>query len=215
MTNSHQAENRSRFDQIAARWDESPGRAEMATAVAEAIAAAVPLAPHWRALEYGCGTGLVGVRLLPHLQHLTAADLSPKMLAVLRDKAAAAGLHGITTEVLDLTCAPPPPARYNFIFSSMALHHIPDVRALLCAFGSMLEPDGWVALADLDAEDGGFHGPDVPGIAHHGFERAEVQRWLHEAGFRSVAFRTAYTVDKEREGRLRQYPVFLATAQHP
>lgn len=187
----------------------------MATAVAEAITAAVPLAPHWHALEYGCGTGLVGVRLLPHLKHLTAADLSSGMLAVLREKAAAAGLNGITTQVLDLTSAPPPSVRYDLIFSSMALHHIPDVRALLRTFGSMLEPEGWVALADLDAEDGGFHGPDVPGIAHHGFERSEVERWLHEAGFRSVAFRTAHTVEKEREGQLRRYPMFLVTARHP
>jgi predicted TPR repeat methyltransferase len=215
MTSSHRDENRSRFDQIAAQWDESPRRAEMAAAVADAIAAAVPLAPHWRALEYGCGTGLVGVRLLPRLKHLTAADISSGMLAVLRDKAAAAGLNGITAQVLDLTSAPPPPVRYDLIFSSMALHHIPDVRALLRTFGSMLEPEGWIALADLDAEDGGFHGPDVPGIAHQGFERSEVERWLHEAGFRSVAFRTAHTVEKEREGRLRRYPVFLATAQHP
>jgi ubiquinone/menaquinone biosynthesis C-methylase UbiE len=215
MTHSHQAENQSRFDQIAAQWDESPRRAATAIAVAEAIAAAVPLSPHWRALEYGCGTGLVGVRLLAQLQHLTAADLSPGMLTVLREKIAAAGLKGITPQVLDLTSAPPPPERYDFIFTSMTLHHIPDVGALLRTFASMLEPEGWVALADLDAEDGGFHGPDVAGIAHRGFERAALQRWLQAAGFRSVTFRTAHIVEKEREGEVHRYPVFLATAQHP
>jgi len=214
MTNSHRAENQSRFDQIAAQWDESPRRTELAIAVADAIAAAVPLAPHWRALEYGCGTGLVGVRLLPHLKHLTAADLSPGMLTVLREKIAAAGLQGITPQVLDLTSAAPPPVRYDFIFTSMALHHIPDVGALLRTFASMLEPEGWLALADLDAEDGGFHGPDVPGIAHQGFERSEVKRWLQAAGFSSVTFRTAHIVEKERQGKVHRYPVFLATAQH-
>lgn len=215
MTHSHQAENQSRFDQMAAQWDESPRRAQTAIAVADAIAAAVPLAPHWRALEYGCGTGLVGVRLLPHFKHLTATDLSPGMLTVLRAKITAAGLKGITAQVLDLTSAAPPPERYDFIFTSMTLHHIPDVGALLRTFASMLEPAGWVALADLDAEDGGFHGSDAPGIAHQGFERAALQRWLQAAGFGSVTFRTAHEVEKERQGKVHRYPVFLATAQHP
>lgn len=187
----------------------------MATAVADAIAAAVPLAPEWRALEYGCGTGLVGIRLLPYLRHLVAADLSPGMLAVLREKAAAAGLDRITTQVLDLTSTPPPADRYDLIFSSMALHHIPDVRALVRAFGAMLIPGGWVALADLDSEDGSFHEPDVPGVAHHGFDRSALERWLREAGFTEVTFRTAHSVVKEREGKSRRYPVFLATALHP
>ncbi len=215
MTTTLQSENRVRFDQIAANWDDSPMRAGIATAVAEAIAAAVPLSTQWNALEYGCGTGLVGVRLLPRVGHLLATDLSPGMLAVLREKAAAAGLDRLATQVLDLTSGPVPAERYDFIFTSMALHHIPDVESLVHAFGAMLVPGGWIALADLDAEDGGFHGPDVPGVAHHGFDRAQVQRWLSAAGFTDVAFRTAHTVEKTRDGETRRYPIFLATARHP
>lgn len=213
MNSSHQNDNRSRFDTIAAQWDESPMRSGIATVVADAIAAAVPLNRHWRALEYGCGTGLVGVRLLPRLGHLLATDLSPGMLAVLSEKAAAAGLEHITTQVLDLTSTAPPQERFDFIFSSMALHHIPDVRALLHAFGAMLVSGGWVALADLDSEDGGFHGPDVPGVAHHGFDRTQFEGWLREGGFTEVTFRTAHTVEKHRPDSVHRYPVFLATAQ--
>ena len=214
MISTLQSENRSRFDQIAAEWDDSPLRAGIATAVADAIAAAVPLSSTWRALEYGCGTGLVGVRLHPRLGHLLATDLSPGMLAVLRDKASAAGLDRLTTQVLDLTSTPPPADRYDFVFTSMALHHIPDVAAVVRAFGTLLVPGGWVALADLDTEDGSFHGPDVPGVAHHGFDRAQVQRWLSDAGFTSVTFRTAHTVEKTAHDETRRYPIFLATARH-
>jgi ubiquinone/menaquinone biosynthesis C-methylase UbiE len=215
MTSPVQQENLSRFDAIAAQWDESPMRTEMARAVADAISAAVPLGRHWHALEYGCGTGLVGLRLLPHLGQLLETDLSPGMLAVLSDKARAAGLEKIATQVLDLTRNPPPATRFDLIFSSMALHHIPDVAALLRAFFSMLAPGGWVALADLDAEDGSFHSPDVPGVAHHGFDRKTLEGWLDAAGFTAVSIRTAYTVEREREGAQRRYPVFLATGRRP
>ncbi len=215
MNNSLQNDNRSRFDDIAAQWDESPMRTGIATAVADAIAAAVPLDPQWRALEYGCGTGLVGARLLPRLGHLLATDLSPGMLAVLREKAAAAGLERITTQVLDLTTTAPPQERFDLIFSSMTMHHIADVPALVRTFHAMLVSGGWLAIADLDAEDGGFHGPEVPGVAHHGFDRAQFERWLREAGFAAVTFRTAHTVEKNRDGETGRYPVFLATARRP
>lgn len=213
MTSSAQNENLSRFDAIAAQWDDSPMRTEMARTVADAIAAAVPLQPQWRALEYGCGTGLVGLRLLPRLGHLLATDLSPGMLAVLSEKAHAAGVDKITTQVLDLTTNPPPAERFDLIFSSMALHHIPDVAALVRTFHSMLAPGGWVALADLDAEDGSFHSPDVPGVAHHGFDRKTVEGWLRTAGFTGIGIRTAHTIEREREGEQRRYPIFLATGR--
>lgn len=213
MTSSAQNENLSRFDAIAAQWDESPMRTEMAKTVADAIADAVPLQPQWRALEYGCGTGLVGLRLLPRLGHLLATDLSPGMLAVLGEKARAAGVEKITTQVLDLTTSPPPAQRFDLIFSSMALHHIPDVAALVRTFHSMLAPGGWVALADLDAEDGSFHSPDVPGVAHHGFDRKTMEGWLRAAGFTEIGMRTAHTIEREREGEQRRYPIFLATAR--
>lgn len=215
MTSPVRNDNRSRFDAIAAQWDDSPMRSRMAKAVADAIAAAVPLEPHWRALEYGCGTGLVGLRLLPDLGHLLETDLSPGMLAVLGEKAAAAGMRNISTQVLDLTSSPPPAERFDLIFSSMTMHHIPDVGGLLRTFHSMLVPGGWVALADLDAEDGTFHDPGVPGVAHHGFDRRTVEEWLRVAGFTGGSVRTAHTVERERDGAQRRYPIFLATGRRP
>jgi SAM-dependent methyltransferase len=209
-----QDQNRQRFDAIAAGWDDSPTRRALAADVAAAITATVPLQAHWHALEYGCGTGLVGAALAPRVARLLACDVSPGMLAVLAEKARAAGLEHLQTRVLDLTREPPPAERFDLVFSSMTLHHIPDVAALLRVLHGMLKPDGWLALADLDAEDGSFHRPDVPGVMHHGFERAALQAELRGAGYRAVQVRTAHTVSKTAaDGREHRYPVFLVTAR--
>ena len=209
-----QDQNRQRFDAIATGWDSSPDRRALAAGVAAAITAAVQLQAHWQALEYGCGTGLVGAALAPFVAQLLACDVSPGMLAVLAEKARAAGLDHLQTRVLDLTREPPPAARFDLIFSSMTLHHIPDVAALLRVMHGMLKPDGWLALADLDAEAGSFHRPDVPGVMHHGFEREALQAELRNAGFRAVRARTAHTVTRTAaDGIERQYPVFLITAR--
>ncbi len=214
MSSPVQETNRNRFDRIAAEWDDSPTRRNLAAGVAAAITAAVPLASTWKALEYGCGTGLVGAQLAPHLGHLLACDLSPGMLSILADKAHASGLDNLATRQLDLTCEPPPAERYDLIFSSMTLHHIPDVPALLATFHGMLRDGGWLALADLDAEDGSFHSSEAEGVAHHGFERIELSQWLEKIGFREIQTCTAHTIEKNAtEDRPRSYPVFLLTAR--
>jgi SAM-dependent methyltransferase len=214
MSSSTQDQNRQRFDIIAADWDDSPRRRELATGVAAAIQAAVPLQPDWQAMEYGSGTGLVGAALAPGLSGLLACDVSPGMLSVLEKKASAAGLDQLHTRVLDLTSEPPPAETFDLIFSSMTMHHIEDVAALVRTFRGMLKPGGWLALADLDAEDGSFHGADVPGVMHHGFDRDALQAELRSAGFVDTSARTAHTMSKTAaDGQVRDYPVFLITAR--
>jgi hypothetical protein len=64
-------------------------------------------------------------------------------------------------------------------------------------------------LADLEKEDGSFHGADFDG--HHGFERAALARELADAGFVGTTFTDCTQL--ERDGRT--YPVFLATCSLP
>jgi hypothetical protein len=72
----------------------------------------------------------------------------------------------------------------------------------------VVEPGGWLALADLDKEDGSFHGPEMTEI-HRGFEREHLQARTERAGFTGVKFTTAFTMQKAG----RAYPVFLMTAR--
>jgi 2-polyprenyl-3-methyl-5-hydroxy-6-metoxy-1,4-benzoquinol methylase len=206
--------NLDRFNAMAAEWDDSPLRAGIARAVAAAIAGTLPLRPDMRALEYGCGTGLVSVLLADRVGHILAADLAPNMLQVLDDKCRRAGLAHIDTRRLDLTVDPPPAERFDLIFSSMTLHHIENVDAVLDTLAGLLTPGGWLALADLDREDGSFHGPDVPGVFHSGFERARLMDRLRALGLVDVGGRTAHTVHKTGPGGdTRGYPIFLISGR--
>jgi len=186
--------NLDRFNAMAAEWDDNSMRAGIARAVAAAIADTLPLRADMQALEYGCGTGLVSVLLAPRLGHIVAADVAPAMLDVLDTKCRAAGLAHIETRRLDLTADPLPAERFDLIFSSMTLHHIEDVPAVLQSLAGLLKPGGWLALADLDREDGGFHGGPMPGVFHLGFERAWVMDRLRTLGLADVALCTVWAV---------------------
>ena len=198
------------FDDKAITWDSDPTKRERALAVAAALRQRVPLARDWRALEYGCGTGLLSFALHADLGELTLADSSPGMLAVLREKIDAAGLTHLHPLALDLLTDPLPADRYDLIYTLMTLHHVADVGRLLRAFHDLLRPGGWLAVADLDQEDGSFHGPGFTG--HNGFDRAALRAQLADAGFGEVNFSTGYVMKKATDQGVREYPLFLAVA---
>jgi ubiquinone/menaquinone biosynthesis C-methylase UbiE len=204
MTKTH-------FDKAAAEWDQKQRRVELAKAITENIAL-LPLNQEMRALEYGCGTGLVGLALAPRLGSLTAMDTSTGMLDILAGKIQESGVTNVTPLYLDLTvdtCI----QRFDLIFSAMTLHHIENTELILQKFYQLLEDGGYLAIADLDSEDGSFHAPGA-GEKHHGFSRETLSEKLLKLGFSSLNFKTVHTVTKMDEGGdNRVYPVFLLTAQ--
>ena len=202
-----------RFDEKAAEWDANPARVALARAVVEAIRLAVPLRADMSVMDFGAGTGLVSLGLLPDVGEVTAVEASCEMLRVLGEKVKALGVANLYTLKCDVGEAALPISRFDLIVSSMVLHHLPDVAKVLKHLRPSLRPGGWIALADLDSEDGTFHA-DPTGIFHHGFERATVCRWLVETGFTDASAREAYRITRPGlDGAMRTYPVFLVTAR--
>jgi ubiquinone/menaquinone biosynthesis C-methylase UbiE len=201
----------SHFDSKARQWDDNPVFRERGLKIAEAIRKAVPLNRHMNALDYGCGTGLLSFPLKDELGTLLLADSSGGMLEVVDEKVAAQGVTNMTTLQLDLMVDPPPAQRFDLIVTAMTLHHVPDTDHILRIFHDLLQPGGTLCIADLDQEDGSFHGPEVD--VHHGFDQADLSRRAAQAGFADVQFQTVFSIAKENENGTRDYPVFLMTAR--
>jgi len=200
-----------RFDTAAADWDKEQRRVDLAAAIAAGIAA-LPLHRQMEAMEYGCGTGLVGLALAPRLGSLVAADSSPGMIAALSDKIAAQGITNVRPLLLDLLSGECP-QRFDLIFSAMTLHHLADVDTILGKLVHCLKPGGILALADLDSEDGSFHRDNPEGVMHHGFDRAQLAAALRGLGLGAVEAATVHTMMKTvGPGEQRPFTVFLLTA---
>jgi ubiquinone/menaquinone biosynthesis C-methylase UbiE len=198
------------FDDSAQSWDSDPVKLDRAAAVAKAILNHVSLSPEMRALEYGCGTGLLSFRLRPHLAHITLADSSSGMLAVLDQKIRAINAANMVSTKLDLVTDPLPQDTYDLIYTLMTFHHIADTDSILRMLFSLLAPSGYLCVADLDTEDGSFHGPDFSG--HKGFDREELGQKAKQAGFKNVSFSTVFQMPKDNNGTTTDYPVFLMVA---
>jgi len=197
-----------RFDERAATWDDDPAHVERAQVVAAAIRDAVPLAPSVRLLEYGAGTGLVSQALCDTVGPVTVADTSAGMRKVMEDKVESGVIAHARVWDLDLASAPQPASeeRFDLIVTVLALHHLPRLEPVLSNFATLLAEGGHLAIADLDEEDGTFHGDGFDG--HHGFDHDALANDLRKAGFTNVSFQRCHQI--VRDGRT--YPLFLAIA---
>ena len=200
------------FDERAKDWDSDPKKVERARMVADAIRQAVPLSTAMKALEYGCGTGLLSFALQSDLGQITLADTSQGMLDVLIEKIASAGVTNMHPVKLDLASDPLPDEKYDLTYSLMTLHHINDVNDMLLKFRDLLVSGGYLLVADLDKEDGSFHTDGTTDV-HLGFERSELQKKVADIGFENITFSTAYEIRKKIGNEEKTFPVFLMTAQ--
>lgn len=199
------------FDERAKDWDSDPKKVERARAVADAIRKTVPLSREMKAFEYGCGTGLLSFALQEDLAQITLADTSQGMLNVLAEKISAAGATNMHPIRLDLAVDTIPPQKYHITYSLLTMHHIQNTQDILNKFHIILEPGGYLLIADLDKEDGSFHTDGTTDV-HKGFAQSELQKQVEAAGFSDVKFTIAYTIKKMVGNEEKSFPIFLMSA---
>lgn len=227
------------FASRAAQWDVNPVRAAIGQAfyaqVIEAAAshfgpAARPLAGK-TVLEYGCGTGVLGLRLAEdHAARLLFVDTSPAMLGVLRAKLAQAAeanpQESNATQASQASNAqvfegelgelPIAEASVDLAVSLMALHHVPNVPGALSRLRALLKPGGLLLVGDLLPEDGGFHAGNNhdESACHNGFDPEALRALCLAAGLDVQRLLPFHLVRKpDPAGALREYPLFFLAAK--
>lgn len=192
------------FAHKAGNYEKDPNRVGNVQTIAGAILEAFDLDRSMHLMDFGSGTGLLLEGLAPHVGRFTAVDVSPSMHAQLRAKQSRLGcpleIVEADLERVDLD------RQFDGIVSSMTMHHIRDIDTMFGKFRAMLRDGGFVAIADLDREDGSFHSEDT-GVHHLGFDRTAFAACATAAGFRQVRVSNASVVQKSGRG----YPIFLLT----
>ena len=194
------------FAHKAQEYEANARRVAAVEGIGRSLLSAIDLHGDMHLMDFGSGTGLLLEQLAPRVGKVTAVDVSAAMNLELEAKR-----HRLPCELeilpLDLTCEPLHGC-FDGIVSSMTLHHVADISALLVRFYTLLPPGGFIALADLDAEDGRFH-PDMSGVYHAGFARESIRALAEQAGFSQVEICTASVAQKPWG----DYPIFLLTAR--
>lgn len=196
----------SKFDLVAASWDENPVRISLAKAVSEGVRKFIPLRREFKLLDFGSGTGLVSFFLAENVGEIVGVDTSEKMVEVFNKKAKENNINAVAYH-MDLS-QEELGNNFDVVVSSMTFHHIKYPVNMLKKLSRYLKKGGYIAVADLVKEDGTFH-EDNEGVEHFGFEIKEMEKFFQEAGFEEIKSEEIYVVEKERGGTKKEYPIFI------
>ncbi len=200
----------SEFDAKARDWDKNQRYIDRSEAVAKVIAQVIPLQNNMKALEYGSGTALLSFALKDKFAEITLMDNSREMTTVTEEKIAAEHIKNMKPLFFDLEHQDYS-GKFDIIYNQMVMHHVQDVDAMLAKFHTLLNPGGYIAIADLYTEDGSFHGEGFNG--HLGFDVESLASTMNTIGYRDIQHQKCYTIEKiDEEGNKTEYPIFLLTA---
>lgn len=102
-------------------------------------------------LDIGAGTGQFALAVAPECARVVAVDVSPVMLAVLREKVAASGLSNVEVVRSGFLAYEHDGPPVDCVYSRYALHHIPDFWKALALYRlrRVLRPGGILRLWDI------------------------------------------------------------------
>jgi ubiquinone/menaquinone biosynthesis C-methylase UbiE len=199
----------SEFDDRARDWDKNQRYIDRSEAVAKAMLQMIPFNKNMKALEYGSGTALLSFALKDKFEEIVLMDNSQEMTAVTAEKIADQNIKNMKPLFFDLEHQDYS-GSFDIIYNQMVMHHVTDVDSVLSKFYSLLNPGGFLAIADLYAEDGSFHGEGFTG--HLGFDVDHLSGKLKAIGFTNIEHRQCYSIEKTDEaGKIIEYPIFLLT----
>ena len=110
----------------------------------------IGVAPGWRCLEVGAGTGTITAwladRVSPH-GSVVATDIDTRFLEAAAIPSVEVRQHNITTDNLEED-------EYDLVYARMVLMHLPDADTHLAKMAGAVRPGGWLLVQDADLSFG-------------------------------------------------------------
>ncbi len=198
----------SRFDKLSSQWDLNPRRVESALKTTRKIKDLIDIKDR-DILDYGSGTGLVSFDFFEEAKNIVAMDNSQGMLDELKRKITEAKITNITTSLHDANIDFLPKNSFDLIVTAMTLHHIKEPSIFIQNAKKALKKEGYLAISDLESEDGTFHSHGNDDVEHFGFDKEQIRTLFEEAGLEMVYLETNETINKHQD-----FNVFLAIGKH-
>jgi ubiquinone/menaquinone biosynthesis C-methylase UbiE len=110
--------------------------------------------PDDEALDIATGGGHTALAIAPHVRHVIASDLTPKMLEAAEAFIRGNNVNNVSFEIAEAEKLPFDDARFDIVSCRIAPHHFADVRAFCREVARVLKPGGRFVLIDSwSAED--------------------------------------------------------------
>jgi ubiquinone/menaquinone biosynthesis C-methylase UbiE len=141
----------------AASWDHGAGNNPGLVKVVEQVLVSAEPSSQMRAVDLGCGSGQLTLKLAPKVASIVAVDISQKMIDLLAEHAESSGidnLEGLATPIERLSF---PNDSLDLVVTNYALHHLRDrdKAVLVTRIYGWLKPGGRFVIGDMMFGRGG------------------------------------------------------------
>ncbi len=178
--------NTDKFEMIANNYDTSE-RIHIARISANAIRDCLIDTKGKDAMDFGCGTGLVGLDLADEFKTVLFLDTSQNMINVVKEKISDHGIINTSTLCFDFESAPQSDLHVDYVFMVQVLLHIQDYRSVLSKLYDVLNDEGHLLIVDFDKNT-----EVVSDIVHNGFEQEQLKETMFEIGYKDIQVETFY-----------------------
>lgn len=182
--------NTDKFEMIADVYD-TPERIEIAKASADAIREYLVDSKEKNAIDFGCGTGLVGMNLLNDFSSVLFLDTSQNMIHQIKQKISDSNIQNADTLCFDFEKDSLSDLKVDYIFMVQVLLHISDVELVLSRLYQVLKEGGHLLIVDFDQNE-----KVVSEMVHSGFDQAELTDRMTKIGYKGIQSKTFYTGSK-------------------
>lgn len=194
------------FDEESKKWD-TEYRVQRAKKISAEIETYIGENSCLKAMEFGCGTGLISENLTDKFSDILMMDSSEGMIAQLKLKIEKNSIKNMKLWCGDLFQFDDN-EKFDVIYTSMVFHHVEELPKVIKKLYELLNKDGKLIVVDLCPDDGGFH-DEIDGFSgHNGFELTAMSDLLKNAGFEIMESRVFYSGIKENKDDGQPYQLF-------
>jgi Methylase involved in ubiquinone/menaquinone biosynthesis len=178
--------NTDKFEMIANIYD-TPERIHIAKVASDAIREYVADAQDKSAVDFGCGTGLVGMNLINEFHSMLFVDTSPNMINQIQQKMSDLNIQNADTLCFDFEQEGLSDIQADYIFMAQVLLHIPDAKVVLTRLFEVLNVGGHLIIVDFDKNE-----KVISDMVHNGFDQLKLKDLMTAIGYRNVQSKTFY-----------------------
>lgn len=182
--------NTDKFEMIAHTYDTSE-RIQTAQASSDALRKYIVDGKSKKAIDFGCGTGLVGMNLIDDFDSMLFLDTSPNMIQQIELKISDLNIQNANTLCFDIEQEELTGVHADYIFMAQVLLHIQDIELMLSRLYHVLNDGGHLLIIDFNKNEN-----VVSDMVHNGFDQAKLTDVMTQIGYRHIEFKTFYNGSK-------------------
>ncbi|MBP1965702.1 class I SAM-dependent methyltransferase [Paenibacillus aceris] len=182
--------NTDKFEMIANIYD-TPERIQIGKVSSDAIREYLVGTDSKNAIDFGCGTGLVGMSLLSDFNSMLFLDTSQNMINQIQQKISDFNIQNVDTLCFDFEKDDLSDLHADYIFMAQVLLHIKDVEFVLSRLFDVLNEGGHLLIVDFNKNE-----KVVSDIVHNGFDQEKLTDIMTKIGYRNIQSKTFYNGSK-------------------